>query len=398
MKAQIEDKTSKWAIESRSILRAILRECTYLPDEQARAYVRQQALAGFRKWTYKAWSLRESDDIKTRLETKHRDARAIVRELNRANQGELTMLRKVLMATYGRAGKRRWELLEPLLMPPDARQEFLQNIPDLIARKNKQESTGETAPADAHSTVSDKSEQSSTLRISHTGKLVPSRTNRNPQTDKKTKNQNQAKEDRLSAAHPLIHDIADAFLSPQLQELVRSQIRHDVMPDNPTEGFLQQPPIPAKNDRGLPMPISRVRNSIKAWYQSVQLNVLPPLPEAEWNRLRDLANTTRKPDEVLIPRRRAPVAAVRPMSMLELVVSGTRFHQRHFENRLARNLTPRAMQRMWAEIFRVCPLMSKNDEDKHWKITWGSHVLNPPQPARDPESSLKGEKRDLGTD
>jgi hypothetical protein len=362
--AQIKDKNSEWAIESRSILRAILRECTYLPDPQAREFVRQQALAGFRKWIGKAWRLRTSDGIETRLMQKRRDARSTAKELHRANQGETPMLRRFLMATYGRVGKRRWELLEPLLGSPEQQHEFLENIPDLIARKKEQEL------ADANS---GKSAQAPTKT-----RLRPSR---------ETKDAGQPQVDRLAAPHPLVPDIASVYLPTQLRELIRSQRRNYILPVSEADILVLQPPILAQNYRGHPMPISRVRNSVKDWYNDILSGVLPPLHEDEWNRLRDLANTTRRPDEVLIPRRRGPATDTRPMSMLELVVSGTKFHQGHFENRNAKNITPRAMQRIWADVFRKCPLMSKKDEDQYWTITWGGSALEQPRPASKTETS-----------
>jgi hypothetical protein len=390
LKSQIEDKNSEWAIESRSILRAILRECTYLPDPQARRYVHQRALAGFRRWVHKAQRLRETDVFEARLLDKRKEARSTVKDLNRANQGEAKMLRKVLLATYGRSGRRRWELLSPLIRSSGQQHAFLQNLPNLMSGDKEQDSVEATAIKEPHATTSDQSLPSATSSRPKTDKSVSSRTVKESQTRRATRNTPEVPRDRLQIPHAFVGEIAEIYLPTQLRELVRSQLIHDLVPVHQREALLLRPSIRALNNHGLPMPMSRVRNMINDWYNNVLSSVLPPLPHDEWNRLRDLANTMRHPHEVLIPRRCGPAADARPMSMLELVVSGTHFHEGHFENRSARNLTPRAMLRMWAEIFRLCPVMSKKEEDKYWNVTWGHQALGTPRRAGQPESSLDG--------
>ncbi|KAG8526567.1 uncharacterized protein KY384_008768 [Bacidia gigantensis] len=97
------------------LLRAILRECTYLPDYQARNYMWNQCLHRFKA--------RKDDDRDIAFSTGKQSAevrgrRAVskakdaLKDLQRANAGHKRHLTKVLEMTYGRTGKRRHRLLE----------------------------------------------------------------------------------------------------------------------------------------------------------------------------------------------------------------------------------------------------------------------------------------------
>lgn len=110
------NQSSSWSSsqkdEARHLLRAILRQATYLPDPQARKWIASHALRRFRDYlpTVKPVAVLEQ-----RWPTQIREARKALSELRRANAGELKPLVKVLHLTYGRIGKRRRELLKPLL-------------------------------------------------------------------------------------------------------------------------------------------------------------------------------------------------------------------------------------------------------------------------------------------
>lgn len=93
----------------RHLLRASLRECTYLPDPVARSYMRGYVLDRYRR----------ASGHTGRPETqKIQQARQGLSVLQRANQGYQSPLEKVLFLSYGRNGKRRHELLVDFLKPP----------------------------------------------------------------------------------------------------------------------------------------------------------------------------------------------------------------------------------------------------------------------------------------
>ena len=107
-------------------LRHLLRECTYLPDPAARDYFRSFILS-----RYRAYNPKKNDSTEFAFPPKRlwildeqrqsrllRACRKTRSALYRASHGDKKCLEKVLLYTYGRAGKRRHDLLQPYL-PPD---------------------------------------------------------------------------------------------------------------------------------------------------------------------------------------------------------------------------------------------------------------------------------------
>ncbi|CAG7931485.1 unnamed protein product [Penicillium olsonii] len=95
-------KSHQW----RHLLRATLRECTYLPDPIAREYMRNHVIS-----RYRAVSSRR---VKAGPQTAHA-AKHAFSVLRRANEGYQRPLEKVLLLSYGRTGKRRHALLADML-------------------------------------------------------------------------------------------------------------------------------------------------------------------------------------------------------------------------------------------------------------------------------------------
>lgn len=103
----------------RHAYRALLRATTYLPDSAVRTYVHNYALNRFRTVTDKIRSSNVSDsrELTAKYHTRERIGKVwqYARQLERAGQGGVVELRKVLNLTYGRAGRRRRELVQKLL-------------------------------------------------------------------------------------------------------------------------------------------------------------------------------------------------------------------------------------------------------------------------------------------
>lgn len=93
----------------RHLLRATLRECTYLPDPIARNYMRAHTLS-----RYRAVSSRK---VEAGFQTA-RAAKHAFSLLRRANEGYLKPLEKVLLLSYGRTGKKRHQLISEMIKPP----------------------------------------------------------------------------------------------------------------------------------------------------------------------------------------------------------------------------------------------------------------------------------------
>ncbi|KAF2161067.1 hypothetical protein M409DRAFT_28397 [Zasmidium cellare ATCC 36951] len=319
-------KATKQAAYARHWLRAILRECTYLPDPKARQFVSQYVLSRFRTYQFKTWKSRNMKNIhglEGRLKDKQKELRLFHRLLNRANEGETKPLLKVLFMTYGRTGKRRHDLMIPLLAKP------AQEDSDLTAMYNQdgelvwnEGATGQSAKSDA---VEDKYR-----------------------------------------------------LSPALYALALSQQKIDPPDRTRPNPRKLRPDIPELNSKMRPMPASRVNNLTKKWYAELLDRVLPPLPADEWYKLQDLANgrgISTKPQ-----KRKAPADAVsiatRKGTALDMVVQGD-FDKREFGNPEAHTITARYMQRLYALVFKQCPMMDYDSERGKWSVTWGKYAVRP---------------------
>ncbi|KAL9128918.1 MAG: hypothetical protein Q9217_002508 [Psora testacea] len=99
------------------VFRALLRQCTYLPDPAARKYLHSYIVSRFHKARRRATRskpfLQKGQTPLSLLKT----ARKALLYLHRANAGHPQHLSKVLAMTYGRIGKRRHELLDILKTP-----------------------------------------------------------------------------------------------------------------------------------------------------------------------------------------------------------------------------------------------------------------------------------------
>lgn len=107
------------------LLRATLRECTYLPDPIARTYMHGYVLDRYRR-AFKS-KQPEAKLIHT--------AKKELSRLRRANEGYPRPLDRVMMMSYGRIGKRRHELLAELMSPDvptdtDALRELVTKAPN----------------------------------------------------------------------------------------------------------------------------------------------------------------------------------------------------------------------------------------------------------------------------
>ncbi|KEY75500.1 hypothetical protein BA78_0812 [Aspergillus fumigatus] len=105
----------------RHLFRALLRECTYLPDPVARGYMHDYVVRRFRRYSDKSQS-KVQDDLH-RQHLLRKTATQKLSLLKRANEGYSRPLEKVLRLSYGRSGKKRRELLGVFIVPevpPDA--------------------------------------------------------------------------------------------------------------------------------------------------------------------------------------------------------------------------------------------------------------------------------------
>ena len=297
--AAIDDATSFTVLH---IFRALLRECTYLPDPAARHYMHQHIRSRFRDYhpystlPFSSRRYKSTAIVQQRLPSLLRMARKGLSVLRRANDGHIRDLGKILGMTYGRIGKRRHQLLHTL------------KVPDI--------------PVD----------QAAIERLSEPG--------------------NQA------VPHP----------SEQLMVLVKSQAKRRLSHFSRTGRPHVKLEIPKENSWGRPMPIKRVRNFKRRWYAEILDKIMPPLPEAEWDKLHMRASGQW--------RWEGPVARRKwvgsPDDKGKSHVVGERFKSVSKHSN-PHTITPRYMRRLWAKIFAQCPVMKPNAarDNTAWKILWG---------------------------
>ena len=105
------------------LFRALLRQCTYLPDPAARQYMHSHIVSRFRDYhprnTHPLTTRRDKPPalVQQRLPYLLRTARRGLIYLRRANDGHIRHLGRILAMTYGRIGKRRHQLLYDLKVP-----------------------------------------------------------------------------------------------------------------------------------------------------------------------------------------------------------------------------------------------------------------------------------------
>jgi len=305
--------------QTRHLLRAILRETTYLPDEQARKYTRRHIISRFRDYSVGS---RPSGTIYERREEKLEEANEALKTLIRANAGEIKSLQRVLLLSYGRVGKRRHELMRPLLETPDVPSDHTGMTRD-GRRDSLSANSKRAAPAEGLPTLN--------------GKLMA---------------------------------LLQSQATVQPQELTRK---------NPKHVRQLRPRIPEHNSWGRPMPEVRVKNMTKRWYAEQLNRVLPPLPTSEWERLQDLATGEAKPERLAKRRIRTKKEIGVYHSDLQREKIVARLLKQNIYSRdisgKGHDITSRSMRRIWAVIFSQCPLMSWDSVDRRWKVEWGSNVL-----------------------
>ena len=182
---------------------------------------------------------------------------------------------------------------------------------------------------------------------------------------------------------PYIPQTFTLDLPPALRALLLSQIRTappDLIRPNPRR---LNPTIPELNSFGRPMPQKRIKNMKQKHYADLLDRLHPPLPLDEWERLRGLVSGETRAEDV--PARRTAVSSTATptkfrglgekkagaKSALDLVVMYGKAPKKVFEHFNGHAITPRFMQRLYGEIFALCPKMEYDAEEQKWKITWG---------------------------
>ncbi|OQO07251.1 hypothetical protein B0A48_07821 [Cryoendolithus antarcticus] len=337
---------------TRHIFRSITRELSYFPDRFAAGWIRQHVLYRFRAYKQKIRDHRQDAAYEERLKFARRKARQVATQLQKANEGDRKMMIKALNMAYGRVGARRRDLLKPLLPVPQAAEDLV--VPS--ARDPAPSPRPEQDPVDSTENSADPVEDF-TEPLHDQRRVV-----------------HDVIEPKAKLSRPSVKEQTRAFidsLPPPLHALILSQIS-----SSPPEQTRRNPkrlsiPIAELNAWHRPMPQSRVKNQIQAWYAKTLDSLLPPLADAEWHRLHALAAGKVK-FEGMKPRRRKLGAE---LTSLEMVVLQGRVPEGFMEKRWRREITPRYMRSVWKEVFEQCPRLDFESATGRWSAVWGHHAL-----------------------
>ena len=291
------------------LLRAILRECSYLPDPAARSYMHKYSFHQFRRNCPKHGGTGNKYlDRRVSLPKKvalFQRGRKHLSMLRRANEGYLKPLEKVLLITYGRVGKRRRQLLRNMLVSdiPQTHKD-LENIVD-VQKYSRQWRPSSLFRALAQSQMANKGRFDRSIR---------------------------GRQNFLTQAEA----------------------------------------VPAKNAWGRPMPQRRVRNLTHKWYVKVADNIFPPLPEIEWKRLQQLALRPPAQSQLPKRRKKVGDWGEKRDSALseDVLLKGPQKGQTFAMLAKGRphKITPRILSSIWAKIFAHVPHIVWDGQ--RWLVTW----------------------------
>ena len=308
--------------EARHLLRAILREASYVPDEQARKYIQRYAVNRFKDYNI---GHKDGEVLVQRRNDIVEKAKKQLRQLIRANMGELKPFQKVLSLAYGRTGRRRRELLKPLVVADDAPGGLEQS-----QTKERQD-------------------------VSSVGGVIT-------KGHKSDKDYFGSQAEQLPVLNKKLMALLRTGLSAQMSSSTRFTVRSPRQLD---------PRIPELNAWLKPMPENRVKNMTKKWYGTMLDQILPPIPDDEYDRLKSLALGLVEPSPS--PKTRAPAKGSGSMSNVER--SQLAAKKKISDQVRGHTLTSRFLQRQYAVIFLQMPRMDWDNEYQKWTVEWGRASL-----------------------
>ncbi|CRG89028.1 hypothetical protein PISL3812_06063 [Talaromyces islandicus] len=316
----------------RHMLRATLRECTYLPDPIAKTYMRQYVLHRYRsraavfhaKYQELAQNLptpestnpviKSTGSTSTSIERQirlRRSARKMLRLLEHANKGYKRALERVLMLSYGRIGPKQHKLYSALLRDTGGTKQLntSKDVEELLAKKDGFRFSEDWEPPKALIEV---------LKVQRNSPYV--------------------KDDRTT----------------------RFRFSHIIN-------------IPKLNSWLKPMPDVRLRNLRRKWYNRAKTSVLPPLDPSEWDILAGLLQGT-VPWKASVRRKRVPSllepppAELSPLEsfLLQGAQKGITFDP--YVDERPHRITRRFMVRVWEKIYHRTPLSVETPYGTRYKF------------------------------
>ena len=337
---EVPDLKKKYGQASIHLLRALLRQCTYLPDPEARRYLHFYVITRFRDYCPrirpgKIPRPRKLAAVRKRAPDALGNGKRKLGVLIRANEGHPDDLHKVLATTYGRRGKRKHTLLQALKVkgsPDDM--DAVAKLSTPSRRTSKEPQLTETMIALLKSQKAQKDMGFDKSFIKHLKPMIE-KENAWGRPMPSNRVNNQAKEwyaKTLDAIQPPL----PAHEWHRLGDLATGRI--------PWEG-----PVPRRKQgtvrdgsgKGVP------DTSVDGMFSEEDLH---------------------DSDE------EAPYTFVgQKFVEKELSKQNTRNDERNRDVKTnAHNLTPRYMRSLWARVYVKCPMMTWDTEKKRWDVQWGN--------------------------
>ncbi len=348
------------------LYRHLLREASYLPP-LCRSWITSRIQTRYRDCKHKQYA-------KPHIQDAHHQLRYI----RSANAGHADRLLHLCQLATGRVGKRRRQLVTSYLTKhPPTDTASLDN--DALAdHKNSTGTAGSTT----------------TLAITS--------------FDSKS-NSDAVIEGRES-------DWLDNWDINKLHAIAASQLaaQGGTWPHTVRRSYDPKRALPTENSFGRPFCKRLARNKLKRHYASVLRGIMAPLPQGEWDRLKDLANgNTSDPDDMTMPPRRPVAQSIlkegepsretgdQNWDWMQYVTKPVRAVERR-NSRTMKSLTgeldhdPRGQGRpigvqtlgsrklrrgIYGRIFELSPSMTQNPKSGRWSIKWGSSELKISKPA-----------------
>ncbi|KAI0450050.1 hypothetical protein F5B21DRAFT_448341 [Xylaria acuta] len=206
-----------------------------------------------------------------------------------------------------------------------------------------------------------------------------------------------------AAAAPRSHDWLDNWSVDMVAALARSQFTQQAKDWPQTMRRTLDPKyiVEGRNSFGRPYSSRLLRNKLKRHWAAVLNQLMPPLPQGEWDHLASLVRGEANVDELMIPPRR-PVArsaqdsafgsaseqwdwsqhVLKPARVVERGSSRRRKTLTGREDQDPRGpgrpigvrvITPRKLQRIYGRVWNMSPVVKKNPENQKWSVSWGEH-------------------------
>lgn len=344
MHASLTPPSANSNLRSLHLLRALLREASYLPDSNARLYFRRYIVNRFRayqpasnaspsihahaveKKLQRSPRRRHASIIDARTAAMQRKGVKGLNYLRRANQGNYVCLEKIMYFAYGRMGARKYRLLEHLLRPDD---------PDALT------------------------ESSPLQQLYYSNERCLSFF------------------DAPTVKGEGLYSIAISKRYARLKAAVETQSGNGVALGREIKRASLVTPI--NNIWQRSMPIKRARGNVRRWYAETMTRLLPPLPDDEFDAIQAMADGTRR---IGFVKPRTPATELSSTAASEseqfsklvheaLVLAKPSLADKRAQEGQTHHLKVRFMRRLYGRVAKYCSKMVWNEQYNKWQAVWG---------------------------